>query len=180
MGQILSPYFVSSASAVDVKNELNELEDLYYDVFGKVMDEEGKLSCLISYSSVMHHGMYFIVNQQPYLKDQLLQEDDGYASPLKQDLMRSLKKTIDDLEIDTSTQTFSFAADSQADIYRRQIVLKRELVLNKYNSNVVGYDARSVIHYDLVLPFHTKIYNDSQPCFSYRELPLFFKNKIEW
>ena len=180
MAQILSPYFMRSASQSDLDNEFNELQDLYYQDFGSLMEQEDKQACLISHSGVMFSGLYFILNQQPYLKDQLQQEDDSNLSPLKKDLMRKLEKTIAELNIDNSTQLFSFASDSLPDIYRRQIVLKRELTFAKRNSKALSYDARPVIHYDLILPFHTQAYNDSEPCYSYRELPLFFKNKVNW
>lgn len=180
MAQILSPYFMSSASQKDLDNELNELMTLYYDDFDSVMRQEGNPACLISWSGVMFRGFNFVMNQLPYLNDQLQQEDDENASPLKEDLMRNLKKTIDEMRIDNSTEIFAFKSDSIEDIYRRQIVLKRQLTFDRHNSKTLDYESRPVIHYDLILPFHSWTYNESMPCYSYRELPIFFKNKIEW
>ena len=182
MAQILSPYFMSSASQADLENELNELQDLYYNDFESVLQQEGKQACLIAYSNVMFDGLYYLISQKPYMNDQLQQEDDASTSPLKEDLMKNLKKIIDELDTDNSTQWFVFASDSLSDIYRRQIVSKRELTFHRHNSNVLNYNVRPVIHYDLILPFFTslQVYNESEPCYSYRELPLFFKNKIAW
>lgn len=180
MGQILSPYFMSSASTDDLASEQDEIQDLYYNQFGNVMDEEGKLPCLLSYSSAMHKGLMFIVNQQPFGQDRLLDSEEDYGSELKKGLMDHVKKTIDNLQIDTNTQAFSFANDSLTDTYRKQIVLKRELVLNKHSSKMFDYDTKPVVTFDFFLPFHTKSYNPSEACLSYRELPKFFKRKVNW
>ena len=178
MAQILSPHFLSSAGQTDFDNELDDLGTIYYEDFESVMQQEDNPDCLISWSGVMFRGIYFLLNQRPYLEDRLQQENDENASPLKSDLMRSLQKTIDELHIDYSTELFAFDSEPVEEIYRREIVFKRELTFDRHNSKTLDYKSRPVIHYDLILPFHAWNYNESAPCYSRRELPMFFKNKV--
>ena len=163
---------LNGATAEEIEKKRIDLGATAWLPLRRLMRKEGHVECLERFESKMFSGYSVLSTFERFSKfnRQAADMDADYKPTTSQsiDLLRKLIK-----QLQTDGQTFALRSENVVDIY-----LYKGLALPREFKFLAGdqADAKSMLIYDLCLPFNSNKH-DSKNCVPVKELPRFFKEK---
>lgn len=146
------------------------LRDIYF--------EEKNAECLKSMERIAYSGVALFMALEDFFdfnRHAVLPE--AAFKPTKAETTRWLDKLMDRFEEDTDGPTFAFESEEAWQVLsNRKTILPRELKFLIEGEGRTGPNRKSMLTYELFLPFENKNPNKDR-CVPVDDLPLFFKNK---
>ena len=112
----------------------------------------------------------------PFQANQLQPNDMNGLQPNKYAQMEALREIVRDLDVNAN-QTMVFENDFIEEIYKQPIVSRPRFTFNRASKVLYDVASYGTLKYQIVLPFHDKLYDHSRPCVSSFNLPRFFLQK---
>ena len=139
---------------------------------------ENQAKCLIFFEETAESGFAVFRTLHDFFEgNQLPKNDNANHKPMLLEGVEILNQTMEELKRTAADgQTFALASDYALDVYYDlKIVLPRKFEFLTENSNgLVDSDPKSLLTYDLFLPFNNKLHKNAG-CVPVEKLPLFYQ-----